>query len=285
VVAIVLTILNTILAVFSTAGNAIVLIAIWRTSSLHSTSNYFIASLAAADLSVGFIINPLWVAKSGLNIWENNHFLTIFTEFMSVQTLVTTTFNLAAVSVDRYVAVTNVFRYLEIVTKKRCIILITFIWIFSLAFSALRFTISDPLLLPYLWIAVSVICYTIPFTIIAYCYYKIFKVAKRQSRQIEMTENSVGGTTRSNEEAIKRAKKNRKAAYTIGIIIGLYLVFALPSMIISAIQLLTPDECLKLKIIRAWFWGALVSFSSSAFNPWIYAARNTEYRRAFQQVL
>ncbi|EDO26007.1 predicted protein, partial [Nematostella vectensis] len=98
-------ILNTILAVFSTAGNAIVLIAIWRTSSLHSTSNYFIASLAAADLSVGFIINPLWVAKSGLNIWENNHFLTIFTEFMSVQTLVTTTFNLAAVSVDRYVAV------------------------------------------------------------------------------------------------------------------------------------------------------------------------------------
>ena len=32
----------------------------------------FIASLGVADFSVGVIINPLWVSKSVLNIWQSD---------------------------------------------------------------------------------------------------------------------------------------------------------------------------------------------------------------------
>ena len=51
---------------------------------------------------VGAVISPLWVAKSTLNVWRNQHPLTVAAELMSVQTLITTTFNLAVVSLDRY---------------------------------------------------------------------------------------------------------------------------------------------------------------------------------------
>lgn len=279
---IILAILHTISGLLSVGGNLFVLIAIFQTQSLHSTSNYFIASLAVADLSVGLIISPLWVTKSVLNIWENSHFLTTFTEFMSMQTLFTTTYSLAFVSYDRYLAVTSVYRYLHLMTTKRCVISIVLVWVFSFGFSAVRFAVTNPLLLPYLWTVVAVICYTIPFTIIAYSYYFIFKEAKRQRRQIEAVENSI--STREASDTTRNASKNRKAAYTIGIVIGLYLLFAFPSMVITAIQLITRDNCLKLRIIRAWFWGALVSFASSACNPWVYAARLKEYRQAFKSI-
>lgn len=279
---IILAILHTISGLLSVGGNLFVLIAIFQTQSLHSTSNYFIASLAVADLSVGLIISPLWVTKSVLNIWENSHFLTTFTEFMSMQTLFTTTYSLAFVSYDRYLAVTSVFRYLHLMTTKRCVISIVLVWVFSFGFSAVRFAVTNPLLLPYLWTVVAVICYTIPFTIIAYSYYFIFKEARRQRRQIEAVENSI--STREASDTTRNASKNRKAAYTIGIVIGLYLLFAFPSMVITAIQLITRDNCLKLRIIRAWFWGALVSFASSACNPWVYAARLKEYRQAFKSI-
>lgn len=280
---IVLAILHAISGLSSVGGNLLVLIAIFQTQSLHTTSNYFIASLAVADLSVGLIISPLWVTKSVLNIWENNHFLTVFTEFMSMQTLFTTTYSLAFVSYDRYLAVTSVFRYLNLMTTKRCVISITLVWVVSFGFSAVRFAVTNPLMLPYLWTVVAVICYTIPFTVIAYSYYFIFREAKRQRRQIEAVENSIN-CRRQTSETIRNASKNRKAAYTIGIVIGLYLLFAFPSMVITAIQLLTGDNCLKLRIIRAWFWGALISFASSACNPWVYAARLTEYRLAFKSI-
>ncbi|XP_031568425.1 probable G-protein coupled receptor No9 [Actinia tenebrosa] len=280
---IILAFLHTISGMFSVGGNLFVLVAIFQTPSLHTTSNYFIASLAVADLSVGLIINPLWVTKSVLNIWENSHFLTMFTEFMSMQTLFTTTYSLAFVSYDRYLAVTSVFRYLHLMTIKRCVLSIALVWVLSFGFGAVRFAVINPLMLPYLWTVVAVICYTIPFTIIAYSYYFIFKEARRQRRQIEAVENSI--STRETSETIRSETKNRKAAYTIGIVIGLYLLFAFPSMVITAIQLITSDNCLKVRIIRMWFWGALVSFASSACNPWVYAARITEYRQAFKSIL
>lgn len=281
---ILLAILHTISGLLSIGGNAIILIAIWQNSSLQTVPNYFIGSLAVADLSVGAIISPLWVTKSALNVWENTHFLTVFTEFMCTQTLVTTTYGLALISYDRYLAITSVYRYLQVMTLPRCIYSIIAVWIFSFGFAATRFAVQDPLMLPYLWLAVSVVCYTVPFSVIVYCYYYIFREARRQKRQIEAVETSIGIKKDSDSDTTKSIRHNRKAAYTIGIIIGLYLLFALPSMVIAAIQLITQDDCLKLKIIKSWFWGALISFASSACNPWVYAARSTEFRQAFKNI-
>lgn len=281
-----LAVLHSISGVVSIVGNAVVLVSVYQTPALHTVSNYYIASLAVGDFLVGALISPLWVAKSVLNVWQNQHPLTVAAELMSMQTLITTTFNLAAVSLDRYLAITNAFYYIRVMTLFRCILSIVLMWVFSVAFSFLRLVVTKPVDLPKLWIAVAIVGYTLPFAVISYSYYHIYKAAKSQSRRIEAEVRAV--STVAPEGALdstsSQTKRNRKAANTIGIIIGIYLLFAFPSMVITGIQLITTNNCLKIRIIRFWFWGALCSFSSSAVNPWIYAARNKDYRQAFKRV-
>lgn len=282
-----LAVLHSISGFVSAAGNFVVLLAIYQTPSLHSVSNYYIASLAVGDFVVGVFLSPLWVTKSVLNVWQNQHPLTVAAEFMSVQTLITTTFNLAAVSLDRYLVITNPLYYMRVMTLFRCVVSIAVIWVFSVAFSCLRLVVTDPLNLPKLWIAVAIVGYTLPFVVISYSYYHIYKTARSQSRRIEAEARAVSTVVSEaahSDSVASETKRNRKAANTIGVIIGIYLLLASPSMIISGIQLVTTNSCLKIRIIRFWFWGALCSFSSSAVNPWIYAARNRDYRQAFKRV-
>lgn len=43
-------------------GNSSILLTIWKTSSLHSVSNILLSSLAVSDLSIGLVVQPIFVA-------------------------------------------------------------------------------------------------------------------------------------------------------------------------------------------------------------------------------
>lgn len=274
---VILSAMNSVLAVVSTFGNALILAAIYRVQSQRTVSNAFIASMGVADFSVGLLMNPLWVAKSVLNVWKSDNQLSTAIEVLTMQTIVATTFSLCAVSVDRYISVTRM-RYNEIMTWKRVQIIIILIWIFSLLFACLRLVITDPLQLPKLWLAATVITVIAPLTLISICYYFIFKAARLQIRKISAEE------TISANEAIVQLK-HRKAALTIGIVVGVFTICWTPSLVISLIQFFTSDPCEKLRINGYWFWGALAEFSNSAFNPFIYCIRSRDFRKAVKKVI
>ena len=56
-------VINVIFSFTALFGNSAFLITIWKTSSLHSVANIFLASLAVSDLAVGLIVQPLFIAK------------------------------------------------------------------------------------------------------------------------------------------------------------------------------------------------------------------------------
>lgn len=273
----VLAALNTILALISISGNALVLSAIYLVPGQRTVSNAFLASLGVADFTVGLIMNPLWVLKSVLNIWESDNTLSTAIEVLTMQTVVASTFSLCAVSVDRYIAVTNI-RYSELMTWNRVRIVVVSVWIFSIVFACLRLVIVDPFQLPKLWIAASVLTVVLPALLISLCYYCIFKAARLQIRRITLDE------TINPDEAIAQAK-NRRVAFTIGIVVGVFLICWSPSLVISLVQFSCSDPCKKMKLNRYWFWGALAEFSNSAFNPFIYCIRSRDFRQAVSRVL
>jgi len=274
---VVLTTFNTVLALASTFGNALILAAIYQVSSQRTVSSAFIASLGVADFAVGLIMNPLWAAKSVKNIWESDNNLSTAIEVLTMQTIVATTFSLCSVSVDRYIAITNI-RYNEIMTWNRVRNILIPIWIFSIVFACLRLVITDTFHLPKLWIAATAITVILPSILISVCYCYILKAARLQIRRITMEE------TFNPDEAIAQLK-NRKAAFTIGIVIGVFLICWTPSLVISLLQFFCSDPCKKLKMNGYWFWGALAEFSNSAFNPFIYCMRIREFRKAVKRVL
>ncbi|XP_078357120.1 beta-1 adrenergic receptor-like [Oculina patagonica] len=274
---VVLSTMNAILGLASLFGNGLILAAIYRVQNQRSVSNAFIGSMSVADFTVGLFMNPLWVAKSVLNIWESDNQLSTVIEVLTMQTIVATTLSLCAVSTDRYIAVTKM-RYNEIMTWKRVRIIIVSIWIFSILFACLRLIITDPFQLPKLWLAATAITVITPLTLISVCYYFIFKAARLQIRRISAEE------TFNPDEAIVQLK-NRKAAFTIGIIVGVFTICWTPSLVISLVQFFTSDLCKKTRINGYWFWGALAEFSNSAFNPFIYCIRSREFRKAVKKAI
>ena len=221
----------------------------------------------------------LWVAKSVLNIWKSDNQLSTAIEVLTMQTIVATTFSLCAVSVDRYIAVTKM-RYIEIMSWKRIRIVILLIWTFSILFACFRLLITDPLQLPKLWLAATVITVVAPLTLISICYYHIFKAARFQIRKISASEE-----TRISVDQALMQLKHRKAALTIGIVVGVFIICWTPSLVISLIQFFTFNNCQKLMINGYWFWGALAEFSNSAFNPFIYCMRSRDFRKAVKKVI
>ena len=93
--------LNLLFSILSVGGNSLVLIVIYRTRSLRTTSNAFMASLAMADFLVGALANPLYVALSLLESLRDVRSIKNAETFAWLLSVTATTSNLCAVSIDR----------------------------------------------------------------------------------------------------------------------------------------------------------------------------------------
>ena len=253
-------------------GNAVVLCLIYRIPSLRTTSNFFISSLAVADLLVGLVIAPVWIV---LRCWYTdvqNYGEAI--DFLWIHTTVATTFNLLCVSLDRNVAIFYPLRYQNILSKRRCFSAIAIVWLMSLCLPFSRFLVDDSSGNLALWMSVSVITILVPMIIILLCSARILKATKRQLNRIIYI-NSLP----HNQAEVKRAKTNTKASKTLFIIVGLFVVSWLPSLVTSFVNYFTQSGyCGLLSYYNTvWLWVEAVAFTSSGINPWVYCLRNNEF--------
>ncbi|XP_031574837.1 beta-4C adrenergic receptor-like [Actinia tenebrosa] len=270
--------LNILFAVLSVGGNSLVLIALWRTPSMHNTSNVFVASLAFADLIVGSLANPLYVFLSLMKSLRDVRAIKNAETFVWLLTVTATTYNLCAVSIDRFIAVTKPLRYHQLVTIPRCLKAIGLTWIFAIIFASASFFVplSD---IASIWITGSVTTVFVPLVIISYCYFKIWRAVQHQVNMINAVDNS------GDSQGIARNRaKNRKAAWTFGIIILLFGILFLPSLITNFIAIEAKTQCDFFEVNRIWFWTSVTSYSSSAINPWVYTIRMQEFRGAFKKI-
>lgn len=268
-------------AVATVFSNIIILISFYQTRALRTISNFFVVSLAVSDLFVGLAVNPVYVAvhTTGITIDFSRVWPVRLAEnWLWIQTLITSTFNLTAISVDRYTAVTNTFRYTQIITKERCIFGAAFIWTFSILFASTRFLIHDIRYVPILWLNTTIFMVLLPLLVISYCYFHILRAARQQQRQIAV----LSCVNPAHGSAVQL--KNKKAAWTIGIIVGLFVLLWTPNLAISFGDVALVGSCKRLYLVIAWHFAAFVSFLSSCCNPWVYAARSREFRAAFKRV-
>ena len=120
--------------------NSMVFILVVKKPALRTTTNYFLMGLAASDFLQGFVSLP---ASITCNIFQEHGvcFATIciwmFTSFLTVSHIV-------AVTADRFIAIMYSLRYLQIVTKRRCIITLVFMWSSSLFLSLLQLLWIQP---------------------------------------------------------------------------------------------------------------------------------------------
>ena len=276
---VVLASLNGVSGFLTIAGNSIILLALYKTPFLKkTTSNYFVGSLACADLSVGLFANSLYVALSGFVSLQEIQELKNAETFVWLLTTTVTTFNLCFVAIDRYIAIVRPLRYSQVITTNRVFRAAICIWIFAFLFASISFYLpyNSP---PILWITGSVVTFFLPLGVLLFCYFRIYVVAKAHSSRWK-AQPAFGSLTPYAEEL-----KNRKAALTFAIITGLFAVLFLPTLAVNFAGIALQRQCHRMKLNIAWFWAAGVSYTSSAINPWIYAIKMTDFKRAIKQLL
>ena len=130
-----LMVLKIFISITATIGNLLVLVTIWRSPRLHSSSNTLVFGLALSDLFIGIVSEPLYVGFQAV-LFKNSGKITsctltnsiiLISTFLTVVTLLTVT----AMSVDRYLAMYLHLRYEQVVTEKKTRRVILSLWFMS----------------------------------------------------------------------------------------------------------------------------------------------------------
>ena len=114
----------TVLAIF---GNAFVMYLIITRARLRVTTNWFVLSLALADLCVGLTYFPLLFISSFFQELRIDHTGLWFK--LSHTFLYSSSANLCALTVDRFLTITMPLRYTVFMTRKRLVIFLFSAWI------------------------------------------------------------------------------------------------------------------------------------------------------------
>ena len=127
--------LNVPLAVATTVANLVVLLAMRHVTSIRLPSKLLLCSLVLTDLGAGSVVAPQWAAFLSLrgtfpDIVQCSLYKSVASTgaaFSAASLL-----NLAAISLDRYVALFFHLKYQQIVTTRRVCAVLAFIWTLAL---------------------------------------------------------------------------------------------------------------------------------------------------------
>ena len=262
--------LSLICGIWAVGGNLALLTAFYRSKTVYGhITNDFVVSLVVSDLLIGLLMTPMYICYS---VDLDPPWLIKIEGFLWILTVTATTHSLSAVSVDRLIAILYPLRYSLIVTERRCRVVIGLIWLDGLVFGFPRLILDDFQKLERLWVTCSIVTVAIPVLIMSSCYGKIFTIVKKQNSR-KLANNFTTG----------KLLRNRKAAITIGIIVCLFIITFIPSTVVYFMLLFEKDRCKELELNDVWLWVALVSFSHSAINPWVYGLRYRALRKALRE--
>ena len=268
-----LSVLNSFLSVTAFLGNALILIALHKESSLHPPSKLLLRSLATTDLGVGLCSEPLTVIYWMSEVNEDRNICPLA---FSASTLTGSILNsvslltLTAISVDRLLALLLRLQYRQGVTLKRTYVVVSTIWIVSIVFSAMRYW--NPLISLWYWI----ILISLSLVTSIFSYTKIFLNLRHHQNQVQ---DHVQQPNQTNQLNIARCKK---AVFT-AIWLQLTLVACyLPYFVVVA---LLTNGVLSSSVYQAWIYAHTLVYLNSSLNPILYCWKVEEIRQAVKDTI
>lgn len=122
--------------ILTIVGNILVILSVFTYKPLRIVQNFFIVSLAVADLTVAILVLPLNVANMILGRWVFGIHMCKMWLTSDVLCCTSSILNLCAIALDRYWAITDPINYAQKRTVERVLLLIAGVWVLSLVISS-----------------------------------------------------------------------------------------------------------------------------------------------------
>lgn len=296
-------------------GNLLVIISVYKFHRLRVLTNYFIVSLAFADLLVACMVMPF---SAGIEIMNGQWFFgQLMCDIFNANDVLFSTasiLHLCCISMDRYLAIMYPLKYDSHMTKVRVMVMLVLTWVSSVCISYIPVhsqlyttdehirnlhneTNTCPFVVNTQYAVVSsFISFWIPGAIMVFLYIKIYLEARRQEHAIQSTvmlhtnyhSGLLANGTRYTDPSEqrnerKRIRREHKAAKTLGIIMGAFLACFVPFFTWYVITNICKSACPYPKVLGSiLFW---IGYFNSCLNPIIYAYFNKDFRNAFIKLL
>lgn len=306
--------------VFAIVGNIVVILSVVCNRHLRIPTNYFIINLAMADLLLGTTVLPVSATKEILNYWVFGRIFCDIWAALDVLCCTASIMSLCVISIDRYIGVRYPLQYPSIVTEKRALLAMLGVWVLAIVISIGPLlgwkeppsedeTVCLITEEPFYALFSSLGSFYIPLAVILAMYCRVYIVAKRTTKNLEagvmkerMDSNELtlrihykGSQTQDDCSAagkghmrssltlkLLKFSREKKAAKTLGVVVGMFILCWLPFFL--ALPIGSFNESLRVPetFFRVIFW---LGYFNSCLNPIIYPCYSREFKQAFIRIL
>ncbi|KAG9354965.1 hypothetical protein JZ751_001678, partial [Albula glossodonta] len=225
-----------VIGTLGVAGNALVMFAFYSNKKLRTVSNYFIMNLAVSDFLMAITQSPIFFINCLYKEWVFGELGCKMYAFCGALFGITSMITLLAISIDRYLVITKPLQAIQWTSKRRTMMAIALVWIYSLAWSLAPLVgwssyIPEGLMTSCTWDYVTstsanksytlMLCcfvFFIPLGIISYCYLFMFLSVRSTSRDLEKLGTHIRKSTLIQQQSIRNEWKLAKIAFVVIIV-------------------------------------------------------------------
>ena len=263
--------LSIFLAIASSFGNVVILSALYRVSSIYPPTKLFFRCLAATDLCVGLIVQPLYTTSIMSYAMEMNENVSYYTgkicatssTILCGVSLLTTT----VISVDRLLALLLGLRYRTFVTLRRARFVITCIWIMMATIAMIGLWKAD------VFNKVTSVMTVLSLITSMSSYAKIYLTLRKHQTQIQ--KDSTHGQPYVVGFAVNIARYRKTVSSILWVQLALPTCYA-PYGIVAG---------MKINTLACYLVSSALVHLNSTLNPILYCWKIREVRKAVKDTI